>query len=93
MSEQPDYQVGDRVRVTQITWLEDDDTPEYAALLRSLIGCVGVVVATNEYHDYPIVTVETSDGNKRQVALCNEEIELVHRPAPQEQIPLLEVES
>lgn len=83
------FQVGDVVRLVSVNWLEEDEPAEFVEILNGLIGQSGEVLSVGPESRTALVMLGTS-----WPTLCAyDEIELVHRPAPKEQLPLLEVES
>ena len=74
--------------MVQLVWLEEDDTPAYAKSLAQRIGKSGTVKEATI-----LSAVVLIDGDNMLTLWTNEELELVHRPAPKEQLPLIEVES
>ncbi len=81
------FQVGDVVRVVKVDWMEEGDPLEFLELLRQRIGRSGMVKEATVISALVLV-----DGDEQPTLWTNDEMELVHRPAPKEQLPLIEVQ-
>ncbi len=83
-----EFQVGDVVRVKSVNE-ECESSPEFDAILHNLIGQTGTVAVVG-YQDKSVIIHVDGNGVTYSVLMFSDEIELVHRPAPKEQLQLLE---